>query len=433
MSKKLSFWSVFAIVTGSQIGSGVFMLPASLAPYGHYSLYGWLISAIGAICLAMVFSGLCQRYPHTGGPHVYIKAIFSDEMAFFTGWTYWVISWVSTAAVVIASISYLSPFIGQQSPYVYLALEIALLLGITSLNLKGIHSAGRAEFILTLLKLIPLVLLPLFIIGYFDASHIHMTTSVAQQSAGDNLSHVVLLTLWGFIGLETATTPAGSVENPGKTIPKAIVAGTIATALLYIINSISIMGVLPNDILIHSKAPYVDACLYLFGGHWHLWIALIASIVCIGTLNAWMLASGQIVLGLAEDKLMPDLFARKNKDDAPEIGILVSCLGIIPLLYLTLNANISQQITAIIDFSVVAFLFVYFLCVSAYLKQLMREKAALRHWLYALLALFFCLWTIIQTPWLTVATSMVFSLSGIPIYLFWYRRKSLQIKLESAS
>lgn len=432
MSKKLSFWSVFAIVTGSQIGSGVFMLPASLAPYGHYSIYGWLISAIGAICLAMVFSGLCQRYPHTGGPHVYVKAIFGNELAFFTGWTYWVISWVSTAAVVIASISYLSPFIGSQPPYVYFVLEVGLLFAITGLNLKGIHSAGRAEFVLTVLKLIPLALLPLMIIGYFDINHIQMTPKIAHQTVTDNLSHVVLLTLWGFIGLETATTPAGSVENPSKTIPKAIVAGTIATALLYIFNSISIMGVLPNDILIHSKAPYVDACHYLFGGHWHLWIAMIASIVCIGTLNAWMLASGQIVLGLAEDQLMPAIFSYKNKDDAPEIGIMVSCLGIIPLLYLTLNANISQQITDIIDFSVVAFLFVYFLCVIAFIKQLIIEQASLKHWLYALLALFFCIWTIMQTAWSTVATSMIFSLSGVPVYLLWYRKRSPQIKLESA-
>ena len=149
MSKKMGFWSVFAIVTGSQIGSGVFMLPASLAPYGKFSIYGWLISAIGAICLSLVFSGLCQRFPRTGGPHAYAKAMFGYTAAFFTGWTYWVISWVSTTAVIIASISYLSPFIGSPSPFVYLLLELVLLISITYLNLKGVKAAGKAEFVLT--------------------------------------------------------------------------------------------------------------------------------------------------------------------------------------------------------------------------------------------------------------------------------------------
>lgn len=426
MSKKLGFWSVFAIVTGSQIGSGVFMLPASLAPYGQYSFLGWLMSGLGAICLAMVFSGLCNRFPKTGGPHVYSQAMFGKTAAFFTGWTYWVISWVSTAAVVIASISYLSPFIGNQSPYLYLFLEIALLIGITCLNLRGIHAAGHAEFILTLLKVIPLFILPFIAIWYFKAKHIMMSPSIAAQPISTNLAQVTLLTLWGFIGLETATTPAGSVENPSKTIPRAIIIGTICTALLYIMNSISIMGILPAHVLAHSKAPYVDASQYLFGGHWHLFIAIIASVVCVGTLNAWMLASGQIVLGLAEDKLMPESFAGTNRHGAPHLGIITSCIGIIPLLCLTMNQNISHQITAIIDFSVIAFLYVYLICVLAYIKRLWAERAKLQHWLYSLTALAFCLWTIYQTDIKTLLTSAVFTLSGLPLYLLWYKKKQQQ-------
>ncbi len=116
MSRKIGFWSVFALVTGSQIGSGVFMLPANLAPYGFYSLAGWLFSGAGAIALALVFAGLCARFPQTGGPHVYVHHAFGRGWAFFTGWTYWVISWVSTTAVVVVSIGYLTPIIGHQSP-----------------------------------------------------------------------------------------------------------------------------------------------------------------------------------------------------------------------------------------------------------------------------------------------------------------------------
>jgi APA family basic amino acid/polyamine antiporter len=127
---------------------------------------------------------------------------------------------------------------------------------------------------------------------------------------------------------------------------------------------------------------------------------------------------------------MPSHFAKKNQNDAPALGIIVSCIGIVPLLYLTLNANISQQISAIIDFSVVAFLFVYLICVLAYIKRLYQEQASVQHWIYSILACLFCLWTISQTPWTTILTSMVFSLSGLPVYLFWYRKRFMFNKLE---
>jgi len=423
MSKKIGFWSVFAIVTGSQIGSGVFMLPASLAPYGKFSIVGWLVSGLGAICLALVFAGLCKRFPQTGGPHVYIKENFGLSAAFFTGWTYWVISWVSSTAVIIASISYLSPFIGNQPPYIYLIFEIVLLFSITYLNLQGIVAAGEAEFILTVLKVIPLFLLPLVAIWFFNSDNFMMSPSVMSMPLSSKLSHVTLLTLWGFIGLETATTPAGSVENPSKTIPRAIVFGTLCTALLYLMSSIGIMGLVPGHVLAASKAPYVEASKYLFGGNWHLLIAIIASIVCIGTLNAWILASGQIALGLAEDKLMPKIFAKKNANDAPFFGLVVSSIGVLPLLFLTMNNSIAQQITIIIDFSVVAFLFVYGICVLAFIKTLYEEKAKFYHWIYTAGALLFCCWIICQTQLITIGIASIFTLSGVPVYWLWYRRK----------
>ena len=171
MSRKIGFWAVFAFVTGSQIGSGVFMLPASLAAFGSYSLAGWIISGLGAISLALVFALLCAQYPKTGGPHVYVKEAFGAHAAFFAGWTYWVISWISTTAVIIASIGYLTPLIGDHSATTNLILQLMLLIIITALNFKGVKAAGNAEFILTLLKLIPLVIMPVVALFFFDSNN----------------------------------------------------------------------------------------------------------------------------------------------------------------------------------------------------------------------------------------------------------------------
>lgn len=422
MSNKIGFWAVFAFVIGSQVGSGVFMLPANLAGYGIFSLIGWAISGVGAIALCLVFAALCTKFPETGGPHTYVKHTFGLTAAFFTGWTYWVISWVSTTAVIVTAIGSLSVFIGPRSPLVYLTLEIILLLLITLLNLRGVKAAGRAELFLTLLKLIPLLIMPLVALCFFDRNNFVIDQSVPSISATSILAKVTLLTLWGFIGLESATTPAGSVHNPSKTIPKAIISGTLCVALLYFINSVGIMGLISGQDLMNSKAPYVDAAQIIFGGKWYLAIACIAAIICVGTLNAWILASGQVALGLAEDGLMPPIFAKKNKHNAPMWGIIISCSGIIPLLFLTANESLAQQINAIIDFSVMAFLFVYLICCLAFLNLLIQKKiqCSLIRWIFGLVASGFCVWIMYETPIKTLAIASLFVLSGLPLYLFWY-------------
>ena len=173
------------------------------------------------------------------------------------------------------------------------------------------------------------------------------------------LNAAALLTLWGFIGVESATTPAESVENPKKTIPRAIIVGTLLVAVIYIFSSIVIMGVVPPQALAQSKAPFADAAQIIFGGNWYIVISIAASIVCLGTLNAWVLTSGQIALGAAYDGHLSKLFTIKNSHGAPKWGLIVSSLGMIPILIVTLNQDLIAQVNLIIDVSVTAFLFVY--------------------------------------------------------------------------
>ncbi len=426
MSKKIGFWSVFALVTGSQIGTGVFMLPASLAPFGFYGLIGWIISAFGSIALSLVFAYLCSRFPQTGGPHVYVNKSFGPTMAFFTGWTYWVISWVSTTAVVVTSISYLNFFIGNCNSSIYLMLELLLLLAITLLNLRGVKAAGSIELLLAALKFAPLLIISLSSLYFFNPHNFTLSTEVADSSMPRILGQVTLLTLWGFIGLETATTTAEAVENPSKTIPKAIIAGTSCVALLYLINSIGIMGLIEGSVLSASKAPYVDAAQVIFGGRWDLITSIIAALVCIGTLNAWVLTSGQIALGLSKDGLLPLFFTKKNKNEAPVWGLAISSLGIAPLLILTSNHNLATQVTSIIDFSVISFLFIYLICSLALLKLLITDKNFLSlPFIAGMTALIFCAWVIYETTFTTLLTSALFTFSGLPVYLLWYRKKTI--------
>ncbi|AAU03943.1 APC family permease [Rickettsia typhi] len=422
MSQKLSFWSVFALVTGSQIGTSVFILPLSLAPFGVYSIWGWVLSLFGAMSIALVFSCLCTKFPKTGGPHVYVRASFGETIAFFTGWTYWIISFVSTSIVVISAIGYLTPFFKSQK-ILDLILQLILLAAIAILNLKGPKIAGKIEFYLTLLKFVPLLVVGLAALSHFNIDNIVIAQEIENLTIPTIMGRVALLTFWGFIGIECATTTAGTVKDPAKTIPRAIIIGTCCVAFLYIINSIGIIGLIPASELINSKAPYADAATLLFGGTWSKVITVIASVICIGTLNAWVLTSGQIALGLAEDGLLPQFFAKKNSNNAPTYGIIVSCLGITPLLFFTSNNNFAQQITQIIDFSVIAFLFVYLICSLAFLKLIFSSKENFSYYylFVDIISIIFCIWVIYKTPFETLIIACSFTILGIPVYYGWYR------------
>lgn len=428
MANKIGFWSVFELVTISQIGSGL-MLPATLAAYGSLSLVGWGISSVGAILLAIVFSKLCVWFPRTGGPHVYVKEAFGSSAAFFTGWTYWVISWVSTIAIIISAVGYLTPLIGEHSSLFNFLLELLILCTVTTFNLRGVSAAGNTKFVITALKLIPLLLVPIAALFYFDKSNLAVI-NVATDDLSSNLNNVILLTLWGFIGFESATAAVGEIDNPAKTIPCALILGTLVVSIIYFISSLGIMGVIPGAELMNSSSPYADTINILFGGKWHLVISVIATVVCLGAVNAWTLASGQIAIGITQDGLMPRFFALKNRHGAPVSALLFSCLGTIPLLWLTQHESLVEKVNTVIDFSVVSFLFVYIITCLAFLKLLWSKKhtVPLWYWVGGVASLGFCCWVISATPVKIILLSSLFVLSGLPIYLI--RRSKMKDPMD---
>lgn len=399
------------------MGSGIFMLPAILAPYGVWAVFGWCLAGLGAILLAIVFGELCSRFPNTGGPHAYVMKAFGRIPGFFVGWCYWLVSWISTSVVIVASIAYLNPFVGDVSSFDSFLLEVTLLIIVTAINCKSVGFAGKAEFLLMILKFSPFIIVPILIISDFNPANITVSADFARLSPFELLSAVTIQCLWGFIGLECATTPAGSVQNPSKTIPQAIIFGTCAVALVYFVNSTAIMGVVPGNVLAASKAPFADAVNVVAGKNISLLLSLAASIVCAGTVNAWMLTSAQASLGLAQDGLLPPFFGKRNSEGSPYVGVLICCLGTIVILALTKNKNISEQVTCIVNFSVTAFLMVYAICCAAFLKITLQERK-IGKLIIGLFALAFCLLLMADASWQSILISALFFASGIFVFPF---------------
>lgn len=187
------------------------------------------------------------------------------------------------------------------------------------------------------------------------------------------------------------------------------------------------MGLIPGDQLMNSCEPYADAARILFGGSWHMLISVIASISCMVALNGWMLTSGQVALGLAQDGFLPAFFARKNRFNAPYWSLIISGVGMVLLLLFTANEALASRIFRIIGFSVVTFLFVYVLCCLAFFKLLLQKRGdvffSIRSALRGVFALGFCLWVIMGTPWQVLLIASFFTMSGLPFYFYFFRSR----------
>lgn len=430
MLKKLKFQSVVSLVIGSQIGSAVFLLPARLAVVGPISLFGWLVSGTGAILLALIFAQLSMQVSKGGGPHAYVEKAFGRRAAFFIAWTYWLISWIGSIAIIGAALGYLSPVLGISDSLSILLLQIAVVACITIVNILGVTIAGTLEIFLTIIKCTPLIIIPLVGLFYLNVEHFQSFNN-GNSSTLTSINTATLMTFWGFIGLETATATSGVIENPRKTIPRAIIIGTLIVAVFYFLNSFGVMGVVPPEILTNSQAPYVEAAQILFSGGWNVTIALMAFIACVGTLNAWILTSGQIAVEAAKNGLFPSLFSKTNNAGAPYMSLLISFFCILPILCLTTTPNILTGLNVIIDVSVIIFVFIYLFCTLAYMKINAKDpKKSYLYWVIALLGSGFCIWILLFISVQNLFFCSLFILSGVPIYIM--QRKKIQQQVGSS-
>src|SRR5262245_48328136 len=298
---------------GNMIGSGIFLLPASLAPYGGLSLIGWCVSATGAILLALVFARLSRLDPAAGGPYAYTRSAFGDLAGFLVAWGYWISMWSSLGALAVAFVGYLDPFIPAivRSPVAAATLAVGTVWVLIGVNIAGVRHAGRTQLVTTVLKTLPL--LGVGLVGMFYVNPAHLVPPQTDlRSLSSAVPAVVTLTLWAFLGLESATVPAENIDDPARTIPRATIVGTILTAIIYIGSSIAVLGLLTPDVLSKSTAPFADAARLLGGERAAQAVALGAALSCFGALNGWVLLVGQLPMAVARDGLYPAVFARES-------------------------------------------------------------------------------------------------------------------------
>jgi APA family basic amino acid/polyamine antiporter len=314
-----------AIVVGNMVGSGFYLSPAAVAPYGALSIVAWAVMGAGAGCLGLVFARLARMAPATGGPYAYTRMAFGDFAGFLVAWGYWISIWASLPAIAVAvtgSATQMIPSL-RGNRVAMVAITLGVMWSAVAINLRGVKSAGLVASIATYSKLVPFGAIALFGLFYVNLDHFTPLNPSGQSlfTAGAALAP---LTMFAFLGMESATVAAGDVINPERTIARATVLGVAISTLLYILGTVVVLGVMTRAELADSTAPFADTALALWGPMAALMVSLAVMISSVGALNGWTLLMGQVPMAAADDGLFPAMFARRSARGVPATGIVVS-------------------------------------------------------------------------------------------------------------
>jgi arginine:agmatine antiporter len=325
--KSLGVAACTAIVVGNMVGSGFYLSPSALAPYGVLAILSWIVMGGGAICLGLTFARLSRLAPATGGPYAYSRMGFGDFAGFLVAWGYWISIWASLPAIAVAftgSLFKILPALqGNRPAAIIITLGAIWLVVLT--NLRGVKEAGIVAELTTYSKMVPFVAIAIIGLLFIQPQNL-AEFNPSGQSLLASAATLAPLTMFAYLGLESATVPAGDVKDPVRTIPRSTILGVSIAALLYVLGTTVVLGVVPRDELVKSAAPFADAARIMWGGWAADIVGVAVMISSLGALNGWTLLMGQVPMAAAQDKLFPALFGRVSSRGVPAVGVIVSAV-----------------------------------------------------------------------------------------------------------
>lgn len=420
-NKPLGFWSCWSLTVGCMIGSGIFMLPTLLAPYGMLSFGGWIIAGGGSIALALIFGRLAARTQCNGGPYAYSRAAFGDLTGFLMAWAYWLSFLLGVPVVAIAFVGYLGVFIpGLNESAIAQALTALALIGVfTLINIRGLKEMSAAQITLTVLKIIPL--LAIIAIAFSAGEPANLPAfNPSGQPIFAALAAVALIALWPFTGFEVVTLPAANVKNCERTIPQALFIGMLTVVAIYLSATFAVMLLVPSAQLAQSTAPFAEAARAL--GAWGPnFIAAGALIATAGTLNGLIFSCGQMPMAVAQDKLAPRWLAVTTESGSPINALLLSSAIASLLLLLNYSRGLIGAFTFLLMMATALGL-IYYVVVSVAELRYSATKAI--GWAaIALIGIIYSLFAALGSGLEVLFWGSVSMAAGLPLY-FLFRPRS---------
>ncbi|HZP13434.1 MAG TPA: amino acid permease [Nevskiaceae bacterium] len=424
--KLLSLPMAIGLVFGNMVGSGIFLLPATMAPYGGVSALGWLFTATGALLLAITFAWLARTQAVAGGIYAYTRMAFGDFAGFLVAWSYWISIWVTNAALATATVSYLSALVPSlaQSNVLAGATALAFLWMLTGVSIHSVRAAGVVQLTTSIFKLAPLLLLMLMGVLYMHPDNL-VPFNPTGKSTMQATSAAAALALWAMLGLESATVASAKVVDPARNVARATLIGTALAAIVTALVCVGAMAIVPPAVLAKSNAPFADVANVVWGGAGGKIMAVVGFISAFGCMNGWILLQGQLSQAMARDGLLPPSFARENERATPTFALVVGSVIASIMIVLNYTGPLVAVFTFLSLLATLANLVPYLFSAMAALILLRKGPIPLTRGRATVLlaASAYALWTIYGAGQEVVFWGFLLLLSGLPVFV-WLRRGS---------
>jgi APA family basic amino acid/polyamine antiporter len=408
-SRMLGKWMSAAMVVGTMVGSGIYLLPTTLAPFGFNLVLAFLVTGFGTLCLAFALARMAAKIP--GGPFAYIDRSFGETTAFLTLWCYTISQVTGVAGVCVAVAGALGHVFPEvQSGAGLIGVAIGAIAILTLVNLRGARSAGVLQVVTTLIKLVPLILVLVLVFGRLGSGQaIERLEPVPVTLAG--ITTAAALILFSLTGFEAAVMTANVTRDSTRTVPRSTITGTAFTAIIYLLATVATLMLLPSAIAAKSGAPFADAIAPALGTAAGILVALIAAISAFGTGNALLLIAAESSRTMAQARDLPRIFARSNGVGAPS-GALFICGGAAALLVLASSSKNFVSVYVLITLvSTLLSLVLYLVCAAAALKLRVAGKATI----IVLIGMLYSLAMFVGAGTEPLLWSLILGAAGLPV------------------
>ena len=374
--KKMTLMQLTFIVAVNMMGSGIIMLPTNMAQVGAISLLSWIVTAAGSMAIAYGFAqaGLFNQRP--GGMSAYAEDAYGKPGYFLVFFLYFLSLAIGNVAIAISAVGYLASFAPwlSSTPIATCIGVIGLLWLTTIANFGGPGLTGRIGSVTVWGVIIPVGLLSL--IGWFWFSR--ATFAEAWNPNGlsllQGMGSSIALTLWAFLGMESAAQNSAAVEDPKRNVPLACMFGTLGAAVIYILSTTVIMGIVPNAELAKSTGPFGLAYAKMFSPTVGSIIMALAVLACLGSLLGWQFTIAQTAKSAADERMFPAFFSKINRLGAPITGMVILGVAQTLLALSTISPTLSKQFSALVNLAVVTNVIPYIIALSALMVMMQAAK-----------------------------------------------------------
>jgi basic amino acid/polyamine antiporter, APA family len=334
LPRRLGLWSAVAVLVGTTIGSGIFRVPSTVAAdvgsLGAMALI-WVLGALVALFGALTLAELAAIFPRSGGIYVFLREAYGPLPAFLFGWTeLLVIRPSALGAIAMIFASYAAPLFGlPESSVRWLAVTAITLLAVA--NVRSVLWASAIVNATTAAKIAALAAVALIAFAFGDRSNgaLVQAVSFASRSWG-GFGVALIAVLWAYDGWADLTFVAGEVQEPERTMPRALVIGTRLVVALYLLVNLAYVYVLPLDRMAASRLVAADAATAIFGRIGGSVISALVMLSAFGALTGSTLTGPRILYAMAEDGLFfrPIAWVHPEYQTPFAAILLTSALGV---------------------------------------------------------------------------------------------------------